>query len=291
MGSWEAPIRMREKLRYSTPSLPQALIKRLVIFGVPCPKLEDRAERSLLYSRGNGQWAATPVSYTQVYWARWDPPKGTEGDGRSAHRATFHHLPTVLDKQGGPCYWKSANWDPSTRRAELRVQGSRGLSACLMLGSGKVAEQMILRVIVWCMHNNRGTRSSHLGFVKGRSCLSNLTYSYNKMTCSVDEGKAVDVVCLVFSKAWDGCSSAFSRTERLLMAWMGVLFAEGWKTGWLSPGTMVNRATFSWQPQVVLPRAQYGEVLLNCFNNDLDKGIKCILRQHQGGQESWSAGG
>lgn len=80
---------------------------------------------------------------------------------------------------------------------------------------------MILRVIVWRMHNNRGTRSSHLGFVKSRSCLS------NKMTCSVDEGKAEDVVCLDFSKAWDGCPTAFSQTEWLLMAWMGVLFAEG----------------------------------------------------------------
>lgn len=54
---------------------------------------------------------------------------------------------------------------------------------------------MILSVIVWHMHNNWGTRSSHLGFVKGRSCLSNLTYSYKKMTCSVDEGKVVDVGC------------------------------------------------------------------------------------------------
>jgi len=38
--------------------------------------------------------------------------------------------------------------------------------------------------------------------MKGRSCLSNLISFYDQVTCLVDEGKAVDVACLDFSKAF-----------------------------------------------------------------------------------------
>ena len=38
--------------------------------------------------------------------------------------------------------------------------------------------------------------------MKGRSCLTNLISSYDQVTCLVDEGKAVDVVYLDFSKTF-----------------------------------------------------------------------------------------
>jgi len=42
--------------------------------------------------------------------------------------------------------------------------------------------------------------------MKGRSCLNNLISCYDKMTCLVDEGKAVDVVYLDYSKTFDTVS-------------------------------------------------------------------------------------
>ena len=39
--------------------------------------------------------------------------------------------------------------------------------------------------------------------MNGTSCLTNLISFYHKVTCLVDEGKAVDVVYLDFSKAFD----------------------------------------------------------------------------------------
>ncbi|KAJ7414848.1 contactin-associated 3 [Willisornis vidua] len=46
-------------------------------------------------------------------------------------------------------------------------------------------------------------RSSQHGFTKGKSCLNNLNAFYNETTTWMDEGRAVDVVYLDFSKAFN----------------------------------------------------------------------------------------
>ncbi|KAK4810727.1 hypothetical protein QYF61_007701 [Mycteria americana] len=51
--------------------------------------------------------------------------------------------------------------------------------------------------------DNAINRHSQHGFTKGKSCLTNLISFYDKVTYLVDEGKAVDVVFLDFSKAFD----------------------------------------------------------------------------------------
>ena len=50
---------------------------------------------------------------------------------------------------------------------------------------------------------NQGIGPSQHGFMNSRSCLTNLISFYDKVTRLVDEGQAVDVVYLDFSKAFD----------------------------------------------------------------------------------------
>ena len=52
----------------------------------------------------------------------------------------------------------------------------------------------------------QGIRPSQHRFMKGRPCLTNLISFYDWVTRLVDEGEAVDVVYLDFSKAFDTVS-------------------------------------------------------------------------------------
>ena len=63
-----------------------------------------------------------------------------------------------------------------------------------------------MSAITWHIQDNQVIRPSQRGFMKGRSCLTNLISFHDKVTCLVDEGKAVDVVYLDFSKAFDTIS-------------------------------------------------------------------------------------
>jgi len=71
---------------------------------------------------------------------------------------------------------------------------------------GKVMEQLILEVIMNQVEENNVIRSSEDGFTKEKSCLTNLTAFYDGMTGWVDEGRAVGVVYLDFSKAFNTVS-------------------------------------------------------------------------------------
>ena len=63
-----------------------------------------------------------------------------------------------------------------------------------------------MREIARHVQDTQVIRPSQHGFTKGRSCLTNLISFYDLVTHLVGEGKAVDVVYLDFSKAFDTVS-------------------------------------------------------------------------------------
>jgi len=114
---------------------------------------------------------------------------------------------------------------------------------------GKVMEQFILEVINKQVQEKKVIRSSQLGFTKGKSCLTNLTAFYDDMAGWVDERRALDVVYLDFSKAFDTVS------HNILLGKLRKCGLDEWSARWIenwlngrTQSAAISGTESSWRP-------------------------------------------
>lgn len=143
-----------------------------------------------------------------------DTHKSTGPDGihqqvlRELAEVTATSLSVIFERSWGmgkvPEDWRKANVTHLQKGKKEDVENYRPVS--LTYVPGKVVELFILDVISKQVEEREVIRHSQHGFTKGQSCVINLIAFCAVMTIWVDEGKAVDVVYLDFSKAFDAVS-------------------------------------------------------------------------------------
>ncbi|XP_059843914.1 P-selectin glycoprotein ligand 1 isoform X2 [Hypanus sabinus] len=171
--------------------------------------------------------------------------------------------------------WRISHVVPLFKKGSKSNLGNNRLVS-LTSAVGKLLEEVLRDRIYKYLDRQGLIRESQHGFVHDRSCLTNLLEFFEEVTRKVDEGKAVDVVYMDFSKAFDVVLHG-----RLVMKIQSLgIHGEvvNWIRLWLngrSQRVVVEDCFSEWRSVTsgMLQGSELGPLLFVIYINDLDDNV------------------